>query len=251
MGNPRPRQVVDTVFALGGESKWANWEIRYALRSLEKNFLDLGRVFVCTTKPPPWLVGAVVLPVPDANRHNKDANLIDKMLAACRAGVSQKFVRSSDDEMILLPKTVEQLLPYHVGPLGAKPKKFWEGGWKARMRATFDLLVKNGETTFHFDSHIPKVYDRTLFMELCKRYDYHSGRGFCIDTWYLNHVPHVRRFQLKGEKLTLEKPNNDLADLRARIAGKSYLGYNDNGLTPALKQLLQEMFPKPSRFEAR
>ena len=82
------------------------------------------------------------------------------------------------------------------------------------------------------------------------RYDYGAGRGFCIDTWYLNHVPHQRRWQLKGEKLTCESDKLKTVDqVRAAMQGKRYLGYNNKGLTAGLKTVLQEMLPDPSKFE--
>jgi len=50
-------------------------------------------------------------------------------------------------------------------------------------------------------------------------------------------------------KLTVERDLGGIETLRGRIAGKQYLGYNDNALVPAFKDLLQELFPSPSRFE--
>jgi len=96
--------MIDVVYPLGSGSAWDNNELRYSLRSLENNLLDLGRVFVVGQRPP-WLVEAVHIPMEDTHRHNKDANLIDKVLedalaVADRAGPETIVGRSG---VVLLP----------------------------------------------------------------------------------------------------------------------------------------------------
>jgi hypothetical protein len=81
---------IDVVYTLGTESSWQDNELRYSLRSLERNFPDLGRVWIVGHKPA-WLTGVVHIPMADVHKQNKDANLIDKILAACRAGVTERL----------------------------------------------------------------------------------------------------------------------------------------------------------------
>lgn len=241
---------IDVCYHLGNGSKWQNNELRYSLRALEKNFLDLGRVFIVGVRPD-WLSDeAVYLDVPDRHKHNKDANLVDKVLAACNAGISDLFVRSSDDEMILLPSRLADLRPYHSGDMNGRGTHFWKGGWKAKLRATMNMLVARGFTAFHFDTHIPKVYDRKRFVEVAATTPYQSN-GFTIDTMYLNQAGLENPPKLAGQKITLEgaASRKELSVLQHRMRGKRYLGYNDSGLGPQLKKLLGKTFPKPSRFE--
>ena len=241
--------AIDVMYPLGSGSKWNNGELRYSLRALEKNFLDLGRVFICTTSLPPWLTGVVHIPVPDTHRRNKDANLIDKVLAACNAGITDFFVRSSDDQMLLMPMHTSDFKKYHAGQLSTKSAAFWKGAWKKRMRHTYKVLTRNQMPSLHFDTHIPTLYDRDLFRDVMGRYRYARGIGYCINTLYVNHEALHNPPPLGKRKLTLEKPVNDPAILRSAISGRQFLGYNDKGLTPAIKQVLQELFPTPSRFE--
>lgn len=240
--------MIDVVFPLGSGSVWQNNELRYALRALERNFLDLGRVFVVGVQPH-WLREAVCIPFADRHKRNKDANLIDKVLAACRAGVSDTFVRCSDDEYVLRPCHVGEMLPYHGGELLNRPSKFWSGGWKERLRRTADFLKANGCSTKHFDTHIPTVTNRQLFTQAMARSPYQRGKGFTINTLYLNQAALVDPPMLRGEKCTLEGSVTDKAELLQKLDGRLYLGFNDAGLTPALKEILQETFPEPSRYE--
>ena len=68
----------DVVYFLGSESANQDWELRYSLRSIARNFLDLRKVFIVGHKPR-WLTGVEHLAVPDRYTNNKDANLIDKL----------------------------------------------------------------------------------------------------------------------------------------------------------------------------
>lgn len=240
--------MIDVVFPLGSGSVWQNNELRYALRALERNFLDLGRVFVVGVQPH-WLREAVCIPFADRHKRNKDANLIDKVLAACKAGVSDTFVRCSDDEYVWRPCHVGEMLPYHGGELMRRPPKFWSGGWKERLRRTADFLQSHGYPTKHFDTHIPTVTNRQLFMQAMSRSPYQRGKGFTINTLYLNQAALIDPPMLRHEKCTLEGSVADKEKIREALAGKLYLGFNDAGLTPALKEILEETFPEPSRYE--
>ena len=245
-GQGRPK--IDVVYHLGTGSKAKNFELRYALRALEQNFLDLGKVYVVGFRPK-WLTGAVHLPMDDVHRHNKDANLIDKVLLACRSGVTETFLRSSDDEVLLMPSHLEDLLPLHFGDLKTRKESFWHSGWKKRLRATMELLASRGLPTLHFDTHVPKVYNRESFQRLMAGCDYARGNGYTIDTLYLNQIGLVDPPHMAGEKLTLEGSSGLPQHVRQQLQGKRYLGYNDGGLSGGLKQVLKEMFPNPSRFE--
>ena len=122
---------IDVVYPLGTGSRWNDNELRYSLRSLEKNFPDLGRVWIVGHRPA-WLTGVVHVAMDDVHRHNKDANLIDKILAACRAGVSERFVRMSDDQVFLRPVRFADMKPLHYGDITSKSD--WPaGGWWRRL----------------------------------------------------------------------------------------------------------------------
>ncbi len=237
--------TIDAVYPLGTGSKAGDLELRFSLRALEKNFSDLGRVFVVGACPP-WLTGVIHIQHPDSHRHNKDANIIDKVLAACRAGVSEQFVRSSDDEMILLPSTVDDIQPYHGRTLDLSVRG---EGWKERLLRTGRWLHEHGFSHKHYDMHIPNLYDRDRFVDAMARAPYREGKGFTINTLYYNQLG-IEGVLFGGQKLTLEGPIRNLRVLRDRIRGKRFLGFNDSGFNKVTKALLLEMLPEPSRFES-
>ena len=194
------RNMIDVVYPLGDGSRWGNNELRFSLRSLQRHLRDLGRVFVVGRRPA-WLVEAVHIPMEDVHRHNKDANLIDKVLAACWAGVSERFLRLSDDQCLLRPVAARDLKAYHLGPLDEKRGGFWGfGKWKRRLRRTYGLLLHEGLPTLHYDSHIPMLYQRERFVQVMSRWPYREGLGYCINTLYFNQVPMKMRHGLQGRQ---------------------------------------------------
>lgn len=240
--------TIDVVYPLSKESRWQDNELRYSLRSLERNLVGLGRIFIVGHKPA-WLTNVIHVPAADANPHNKDANIIDKLLLACHAGVSDRFLFCSDDQLLLVPTNAADLRPYHIGCLKKKPPQFWGGGrWKRGLRRTYDLLLARRVQTFHYDSHIPQPMDRQQFAEIMGGIDYYAGDGYTVNTLFFNlALKHHKR--LPSIKACFERPVIDSGEVRHRIAGKTFLGYNEGGLTPALKVTLAELFPVPSRFE--
>ena len=73
---------IDVVIPLGLGSRWEDNELRFCLRALQCNFLDLGKVWIVGEKPE-WCVNVHYLRVPDFFSGNKDANLITKIMTAC------------------------------------------------------------------------------------------------------------------------------------------------------------------------
>jgi hypothetical protein len=240
--------AIDVVYPLGNESTWQDNELRYSLRSLEKNLHSVGDVYVVGHRPK-WLKNVVHIPLDDSHRSNKDCNLIDKLIVACHAGIADRFLFCSDDQMILTPIRSDDLAPYHIGDLATKPAAFWANGkWHRRLRHTFDWLLSRGLPTWHYDSHVPQPIERKTFLDATRDLDYQDGLGYTINTVYFNAVlqTHVG---LGARKANLENAANDVAAVRRSLDGKTFLGFNDRGLTPALKQVLAERFPKPSKYE--
>ena len=260
--------MIDVCIPLGTGSKADDFELRICLRAWEQNFAELGRVFICGHYPA-WLKCVEHLDVPDSDRHDKDANLVRKLLAACEAGISKQFVRCSDDEFLMLPSTAADLKPYHAGDLANRvgSKTYWDGGWKLRLRATGHWLRLRNKPTLHYDTHLPKLYDRDLFVQIMRDFPrdaYEHARpkrgkwtrlpkkvGFTIDTMYCNMSGYVNPPQLTTELLALTDGSAkwNVAKIYRKLDGKRYVNCNDTGLTDAEKQVLSELFPNPSRFE--
>ena len=88
----------DVAYFLSSESSLEDWELKYSLRSWEKFFPALGRVWILGEHKPAWLNEESVtrLAIPDAYKRNKDANLITKLVrASMEPELSEKFISCS------------------------------------------------------------------------------------------------------------------------------------------------------------
>jgi len=236
---------VDVIYPLGTGSCWDNNELRYALRALEVNFLDLGKVFVVGERPA-WLTRVVHIAMPDLFRRNKDANLISKILVACHhPDVTPQFVRSSDDELLLRPVRFAQMRAYHRGPVCRHRRG---NLWQRRMRRTARYLRQQGRTEFAYDCHLPVPMDTDKFRRIMRQAPYQRSIGLTIDTLYFNSCGLQEHRRITRKLLRLRRPRNP-DKVRRRTRRSVYLNYNDRGLDEGLKAILQETFPNPSRFE--
>jgi len=241
----------DVVIPLSDQSKWQNNELRYCLRSLDKYFTDLGEIYVLSPADLPWLQNAHLIYKNDPLKSNKDGNLVNKVLHACRLPeLSEQFIRLSDDQLFLQPTGIEFFAPFYLFNLKEKHQRWWSGKWKARMRRTMDYLTERQLPAFHFDTHSPQLYDKSKFLNAWNDVDFEANIGYCINTFYFNHYPDYisRMVRLGAIKITLEQ-SLPRAKIMEKIKNRQFMGYSDAGLNDDLKQILAELFPEKSRYE--
>lgn len=246
--NPGP---VDVVYFLGPESQHDDWELRYSLRSIAKHFKDLGRVFIIGHKPH-WLRDVEHLDVPDRHKHNKDANLIEKLLAACRWGASPWFLNPSDDQILLKPVSFADIKAFHGGDLATMPASFWgPHKWKDRLRRTMTHLVGRGLPAFHHDCHVPFPIHRDTFSQVMGSVDFAKGPGYTIHTLYGNSAP-IERVPIGRRKVTYEHACYFKFNIDHKLNDPEalFLGYSDTGMTPQFMDEIEYRFPEPSPWEA-
>jgi len=185
--------------------------------------------------------------MPDFFTSNKDANLITKVMTACyQHEMTPQFVRSSDDEILLRPTCFDQMHPYHQGEI-SRPHG---NRWHRRLERTGRWLRRRGLTALNYDSHLPVPMQRDRFLEIFNRASYKKLPGLTIDSTYFNccgldeHVRLPRRFRVR-----VDRPIEDPSRLGRVLRRAHYLNLTDRAVGTTLERVLQEMFPKPSRFE--
>lgn len=237
---------IDIAIALGKGSKWQDNEIKYCLRSLEQNFINIGRVFIIGFKPD-WIQNIIHLEVEDSFRRNKDANLIKKYLEVCKTDISENFLKISDDQVLLNKTYWGELFAYHNGELKIDQFKNMNR-WRKRVKNTFETLSNSKNNVYNYETHIPFIYNKKGFSEIINRYDWsNEEKGFTINTLYYNNLDIIRD-NIGSKKLTIERPYS-YNDIKEKLKNKIYLGYNEKGLNDHLKIVLEELFPNKSKYE--
>lgn len=235
------------VYPLGSGSKHDNLELKISLRSIEQH-CTVGDVFVIGERPH-WLSSdAHHIPFPDHSKHNKDGNMIQKILQVCRYDwVSPFFVRMSDDQVVL--SDYPDFTPYYYGKLENAAEEN-DGDWGKRAKVTVELLREKGMPTWNYDTHAPVIVWKEGFKNIMDGIDQYFAffdRGYVINSLYYNH--HFDKTGLptfpKPHKHVLRLLDADFVDPE----GFTFLNYNDYGFTPKLQKWLLNRFPKPSIFE--
>jgi len=224
--NVVPAGPIDVVYPLSKGTKWDDNELRYSLRSLEAYAGNLGQVFVVGHKPN-WLTGVTHIPMEDANRRNKDANIINKVRAAIAAGASERFIFASDDQLLLAPTDLATL-PATFG----RHVKNGASKWWRRMQHTCKYLTSKGLPSVYYDTHLFQPHSAVEFERIVSEAPYNKGLGFCINTLVLNSYVGL-----------VAKPSGE-------VRGRLMRGYDNPALKDeTFKQALAKQFPTKSRYE--
>lgn len=232
---------MDIVIPYGGDGPG----IKYALRSIEKNF-DYNNIFIVTDKPCEHLNKKLLnfINVGDTHTSNKDANLFDKVIAACEQGVSDEFMFWSDDQAILKPHDIKYV--YNIrNATQMMPTCKWEGRLVRTGMFVRDVLKR--EMPFNFDSHVPQAMKRDEFLKI-KGLDYQSGMGFTICTLYFGIAGWFDRELVEQRKVkaTFEGGHFNASE----IEGKNWIGWDrTTHERTQLRNTLDTLFPKKSIFE--
>lgn len=236
------------IIPLGDGSAHGDAELRFLLRSLERNALGLGAVFVASTCAPEWLQGVTVVPIPDTHAHCKDANLIDKTLRVIERHKLDSFAWCADDNAIMRPLRLDAIPPLY----NERRREDYNNGskWHRRVLNTFNWADSQGVPLEHsFESHAPQYFRNA--QELARRMrraPYAKGDGLTIMTAFRVVMGDTRRgVPQRLWKDTFEKECVDA--INAATFRKPFVGYNDGGVNCGILDRLEELFPQKSRFE--
>lgn len=244
--------TVDVLYVLGTGSGWSNNEIRFSLRSLEKNLKNMGNVFIVGEKPD-FIQNVIHIPHPDEfGAGNADGNIIRKVLRAIAdERLSDTFLFINDDHLILRDQEAGEVPFFHKGDLTdgkLYPERYFNVNiWRKRLGRTRDVLAFKGLPALHFDCHTPILMDKKLFPEAIAKFDYGVRPGYTMKSIYANSIG-VEPTLLEGQKKTVFQHYTP-SELNERLANCTFMSFNDSGLNNALKFWLIEHFQEKSRFE--
>jgi hypothetical protein len=239
---------IDVVYVLGKGSNWRNNELRFSLRSLEKNLQGIRKIWIVGEKPD-FVKNVNHIPFPDELINNADGNIIRKVLRVCQEKtLTDKFLFINDDHIIFKPVLASDIPPYHKGSLESFDKKFFEANfWRGRLFRTKNILQQKGYPDLHFDCHVPIVFDKNRFPQVINEFDFEKNTGYTMKSLYGN-VVHPDGPGLRGEKVVIFRPYT-LSDINDKVKGRTFIAFNDDGLRPPMKTWLYCNFPEPSKYE--
>jgi len=235
---------MDVVIPHNDGSYWNCNELRYCLRSLDKNFRSLGEVFIVGHKPK-WVKNVKHIDMGDRYPNNKGACIINKILTACDDDrVSGNFLFISDDQCFLKSMSATSVKPYYTYDLATSRITYKNKFWRECMVGVKKTLRKAGLPCFNYETHTPKIINKSRFIDTMQLYDW-AHILYPTHTLYFNHTVRTPKNMPANYRVFFDKEFMDVG----LIKGKSFLGYSDLGLSWRLQKKLKELFPRKSRFE--
>ena len=233
----------DLLYILGTGSRWQDNEIRYSLRSAEKN-LEHGKVFVVGENPG-WLQNIRHIGCDDPYGIKKLKNSIYKLATAVRdPKLSGDFILMNDDFFILKP--VDQIEPMCKGfladTMAKHPTK--RGYYFDAMMSAFKKLLAYGiEKPKDFSLHQPFLFNRNRVRKTMDIFG-GAGHGYLFRTMYGN-LWHEDAEQANDRKLTGWSVKTQTSASRL-----TFLSTDPQVvLDPAFQRWLKGKFPTPSIYE--
>lgn len=243
-------KTMDLVYVLGSGSRWNDNEIRFSLRSVEKNLLGIGNVYVIGENPGFFSQNVIHIYHDDPlGSMNADGNMALKILRACEEKkLSNDFLFMNDDFIVNRPIVVSDILWLHKEDMDNRPEKYWNNRlYRNRLRRTYEILKEKGLPTIQYDYHAPMLMNKHEFPKVMQHFDFREDIGYTFRSLYGNCMK-LPAIPVTGKKVTIYRQYNleQLAEITNEIL---FIGFNDRGLSDALKFWLIENFPHRSKYE--
>lgn len=242
---------LSVVFKVGSANKWGGnekLELKYAIRSVVKNFKDLKEVVIVGTKPD-WFIGYHI-PCDDPFKDNKDSNIILKILKVCAdERISENFMNISDDQLIIYPINSSLFKPWTIdSDLRRMGKAKKASKYGMRVLTTLSTLKKEGLPTHIYESHCPVILNKEKYKEILSKYDFTHGKGYVGNTLYFNNILNNGEQPVENVRGFIKK-NMTMGQIITECKGKLFLGYQRRALNENLKNYLKQKFPEKTIYE--
>jgi len=239
-------EKIDVVYILRNTSKWQNNEIRYSLRSIEKNAKDIaGKVFLIGFCPKFIDTNELVHIVANDPYANKLRNAIYKIKIACHdPRVSEKFMLMNDDFFIM--RKMEYVQNYSKGSLRHSEKRHRTkaGYYFKAIKETRKSLREIGiESPIDYETHTPIMIEKKKFIALENRFNM-MGHAHLFRSVYCN-VLGITGKDRRDVKIYWR----DSADIE-KIKKLDILSTDDKVVMDVqMQKFLKRRFSNPSKYE--
>lgn len=262
---------------LGQGTQWENNELRYMLRSLEAHCQFDFDVKLYTTRKVDWFNGEqqiVKRTYPEKVKNHFDGKLhyenyydvIHKLQAILEDNsIPEEFMFIYDDMILLEDYYIVDTKKIHAGVHYDHKKQRFDNPkgnkWMQTIHSAFQICKAFGYGMYTYETHLPRYFRKTMLKEMFKKHvPEESIIPYALSTVYYNMIQSTPESCLYAKNIIKTgfyggTDGNDgfnsqtKQEINEAIKDKLWVNYSNKGLTPALKDWIQESFPKPSKFE--
>lgn len=243
---------MDILYVVGKGSSWKDNELRYSLRSIEKNCKNVGHIFIAGYCPS-FINQSKATFVPVENefdyKHMNIMRCIEMVVNNC--DISDDFLYSSDDHFYVKPTNFADY-PFYRKSHDLPIIEDENNSYELTLYYTRKILEEVGLTTHNFSWHGNTHFNKTLFLEpefmalWNKGYD--TPRGIEPTILMLNYWLSRKPFKITDREdnkfPTLLVPDRLSAVIKTRECISSA-----SDMPELLKQWLMREFPNKSKYE--
>lgn len=220
-----------------------NEELRYALRTWEKN-LKFNQIFVVSgSKPPKWLTQVEII------KNHTSLGKVRQAYDNIRLGledprISKNILLMMDDVFVLEPTEWKQNFNYNRGLLtqqwGVGVAKHGEDAYTCQVRMTHEALKRHIKNPLSFEEHAPFLFEKDKMKKL---FDIYGDKIY----QYLIRSLYGNIYKTKTEY----KPDFKALLCETKIpAGEPFVSSNDTTFRLGnVGSYIKHNFPNKSRFE--
>jgi hypothetical protein len=205
-------------------------ELRYSLRSIEKNLTGFTDLIIYGNAPE-WYRGNW-MPSSDYPGR-KQFTIYNKLLAA----ETDNFLMFNDDHFLLKPLQIHQIKYWHNGPIKNEFNRNLTARYADAVKNTINIIPEG----LNFDIHTPIIYNKGHFRKLFLN----KTEEICIKSYYCSSL------KIEGEKMDDLKIDTLLSEeaIKELIKDRLFFSTGPNGIKEPMKKVLQELYPIKSRWE--
>lgn len=215
-----------------------NEELRYSLRSIEKNS-PADKVWVVGYKPS-WYEGPFISMPDTSTKFNNIRNALFKV--AEHPEISEDFVLMADDFFLIKP--INEWKSYDGGLLLDKITRYRKinptSTYLILLKKTFRHLVRMGiKEPINYDIHVPMIFNKTKLLDI-------SYMQFQPMSLYGN------IYQIASETITDVKryaSDSNMSHLSYTENSYPFISTEDRSFEVVKDELLGDMFTEPSKYE--
>ena len=236
--------MISVIYPIGTGSKWQNNELRYSLRSLSK-ISGIGDVFIVGEKPD-WVQNVIHIPCKDVP-FRKEYSIYTKIMAAVNDDrVSNCFLFMNDDHFCLQDIDVTEIENYASGTLEDEYNRR-HGHYKSACKNTIEFLERFEwmfiENWPYCDVHTPILYWKHFWRGI--RAVVYPNKEYVLKSLYAG-CASIKTVEITDLKINKPMP---YGEIMAKLAGRKFFSIGDYGVCPDMKRVLNELYPKKSKYE--
>lgn len=250
------KKVIDVVYPHC--AKFAQWqELKYSIRSVEKNLVDVEfRLWIVGDRPE-WLSDeAHFIEVPCSGKTARLDVAMKRMAVDNHPDITESYIWMNDDIYMINPVTLADVsIPKVLHDLSATINRYdRQTTWGNDIHETYKRLKSENLPTLHYAVHTPYLLEKSKSKELFRVFDL-ENKPFVFENLYYNFffaylIPYWLSLEETNNLLfCVNRQNPDWNKIAIQLKTKKFMNNSEGGMTERLKTLIQSLFPEKSTFE--